>query len=204
MAHAAMLARNGYGVLALDLRAHGESEGELFVFGWESDRDLMAAVDYLRNRPEVDPEKIGVLGLSTGAQIALHTAVSNDELRAVVADGAGAPTLTDAMAAREWFLIPGIWTFFRAGEWMAGVPSIPPLVDTLSAIAPRPLLLISSLRGPAGEMAANRNYYAVAGEPKALWELSDAGHVGGLAVHPEAYEARVIRFFDDGLAVQHK
>jgi pimeloyl-ACP methyl ester carboxylesterase len=202
MAHADILARNGYGVLLFDMRAHGESEGEIFAFGWESNHDVMAAIDYLQDRPEVDPERIGVLGLSTGAQVALQTAVSNDQLQAVVADGAGAPTLADALAAREWYLYPGLWTFFQAGELIAGTSSIPPLVDTVSQISPRPLFLISSAYGPAGEMVINRKYYEAADNPKNLWELSDAGHISGLAVHPETYEACIITFFDQGLSIQ--
>ena len=42
--HTQALAEHGYGVLMLDMRAYGESGGELFAASWNSDRDVMAAV----------------------------------------------------------------------------------------------------------------------------------------------------------------
>jgi uncharacterized protein len=51
---ARMLAAHGYGVVLLDRRGEGGSEGAPNGFGWGGDRDIAAAVDYLRTRPEVD------------------------------------------------------------------------------------------------------------------------------------------------------
>ena len=72
--HAALLANHGYGVLLYDTRSQGESEGDLYALGWEDYLDVFAALDYLQQRPEVDAERIGVLGLSAGAKAALQEA----------------------------------------------------------------------------------------------------------------------------------
>jgi len=197
--HGTMLAQHGYGVLLIDLRTHGESEGETFPFAWESDKDVLAALEYLQNQPDTDNDRIGALGLSTGGIVVLQAATNSEHIKAVVSDGAGAPTAKDSVLANPWFLAPGIWTLFKSGELLSGVSSAPALVDTISQISPRPVMLISATRGPAGEAAANRNYYAAAGDPKILWELSDVGHVGGLFAKPEEYEARVVDFFDQAL-----
>lgn len=63
--HAEALARHGYGVLLFDLRAHGESGGDYFMAA-DSSSDVQAAVSYLQNRPEVDAQRIGGIGLSLG------------------------------------------------------------------------------------------------------------------------------------------
>ena len=42
--YAEMLTRHGYGVLAIDLRGHGESTGTSNRFGWQGTRDVGAAV----------------------------------------------------------------------------------------------------------------------------------------------------------------
>jgi hypothetical protein len=57
---ARMLIRHGYGVLLLDPRGQGTSEGD--TIRWAGDRDLLAAVDYLRSRADVDPDRIGGFG----------------------------------------------------------------------------------------------------------------------------------------------
>src|SRR5918995_3572359 len=62
--HTRMLVRHGYGVLLFDRRGEGASEGDPNIFGWHGERDLHAAAAYLRGRPDVDPGRIGGLGLS--------------------------------------------------------------------------------------------------------------------------------------------
>jgi hypothetical protein len=45
----------------------------------------------------------------------------------------------------------------------------------------------------------NPAYYAAAGEPKWLWEITVAGHTDGIAALPEEYERRVVEFLDGAL-----
>ena len=88
-AHARMLARHGYGVLLFDRRGEGRSEGGGNMLGWGGDKDI-AAVDRLKRRPDVDPDRIGGLGLSVGGELMLEAAAKDPDLAAVVSDGAGA------------------------------------------------------------------------------------------------------------------
>jgi uncharacterized protein len=75
--HARMLARAGYGVLLYDARGRGRSEGHENAFGWRWHRDVRGAVDYLRAR---GVRRIGLLGLSTGAE-AVVTEAAHDPRR---------------------------------------------------------------------------------------------------------------------------
>ena len=43
------------------------------------------------------------------------------------------------------------------------------------------------------------SFYAAAGQPKEIWEVPGAQHVGGITTRPAAYERRVIAFFDGAL-----
>ena len=59
-----MLARKGYGVLAWDARAHGESDGEISTIGYLEVRDVKAALNFALAQPGV--EHIGAWGGSMG------------------------------------------------------------------------------------------------------------------------------------------
>jgi uncharacterized protein len=85
--HARMLARHGYGVLAVDLRGHGDSGGRSTSVPWMLDDDLDSAIAWLSRRDDVDDRRIGAVGVSLGGEVALHTAARRPELRAVVAEG---------------------------------------------------------------------------------------------------------------------
>jgi uncharacterized protein len=73
---AAMLAKKGFDVLALDLRAHGESGGDYCTFGYYETDDLRTVVDSLLKRPDL-PRPLGIWGVSLGGAIALQS-LGND------------------------------------------------------------------------------------------------------------------------------
>jgi dienelactone hydrolase len=76
----------GFNVLLFDLANHGESGKRLPLTQgpWES-RDFVGAVRYLRSRPEVDPERIGVIGMSAGGNTALYGVPDCQPIRAILA-----------------------------------------------------------------------------------------------------------------------
>ena len=93
--HAELLGRHGYGVLLYDSRGRGESEGSPVGFGWGWRKDVTGALAFLRERPDVDADRIGGLGLSTGADVLIEVAAEQRDLKAVVADGATAESFAD-------------------------------------------------------------------------------------------------------------
>jgi MYXO-CTERM domain-containing protein len=199
-AHTRMLARHGYGVLLFDRRGQGDSEGDPHGFGWEGEKDIKAAIAFLQQRPDVDPDRIGGLGLSVGGELMLHAAAETPDLKAVVSEGAGSrsvgefrkmPDAPVQMQALETMITAGITLFSNS-------PPPPLMHDIVGRIAPRPVFIIWTPNGVDTE-ALNREYYEAAGEPKTLWEIPESRHVGGLAARPEEYERRVVGFFDDAL-----
>lgn len=48
--YAEMLARHGFGVLAVDLRGHGQSQGATNRLGWQGTLDVGAAVQFRQSR----------------------------------------------------------------------------------------------------------------------------------------------------------
>jgi MYXO-CTERM domain-containing protein len=200
---ARMLARHGYGVLLFDRRGEGESDGEPNIFGWGGERDVKAAIAFLQRRPDVDPDRIGGIGLSVGGEMMLEAAAETDQLAAVVSEGAGPRAYSDEMdqdLSGTEKLMNAVPSAIKTASLAVLTNQAPPanLKDLVGRIAPRPILLIAAPNSPNGE-DLNRGYYKAAGEPKTLWEIPESKHVGGLAARPAEYERRVIGFFDEAL-----
>lgn len=87
---AAVLARHGYGVLLLNARGQGESQGDAMLWGWWGEIDVTAGIDYLARRPDVVGGRIGAIGMSVGGEQAIAAAGIDARLRAVVSEGATA------------------------------------------------------------------------------------------------------------------
>jgi hypothetical protein len=93
--HVSMLADQGYGVLVFDRRGEGLSDGEPNLLGWGGDEDLKAAAEYLASRPDVEPGRIGGIGLSVGGELLIEAAAESDSFAAIVSEGAGARSVRD-------------------------------------------------------------------------------------------------------------
>lgn len=197
--HARMLARHGYGVLLYDARGRGESEGSPNGYGWDWTKDVAGAVAFLRGRPDVDPRRIGALGLSTGADVLLDAAATRPGLlHAVVTDGAAAGSFED------WHRLPGadpaLLAMFRsqfaALRVLTGDGPGRPLADLVPRIT-APLLLISAERHE--EYDFNVLYARLARVRAEHWNVADTQHTHALRDHPRAYERRVVGFLDAAL-----
>jgi hypothetical protein len=195
---ARMLIRHGYGVLLLDPRGQGSSEGD--IVRWAGDRDLHAGAEYLRTRPDVDPNRIGAFGFSVGGEILLEAAAQSTHFKAVVSEGAGyriGEADTSGLAQTFDPLVLAAITAATTVFSNHGPP--PPIVDRIGLISPRPVMLIYADPGMGGENTRQPKYYAAAGEPKTIWKVPGSDHTGGIDAQPGEYERRVVAFFDRAL-----
>ncbi|MDH4138884.1 MAG: alpha/beta fold hydrolase, partial [Anaerolineae bacterium] len=203
---AALLAEHGYGSFLFDFRAHGESEGEMVTYGYAESDDVLAAVDYLLSRPDVDPERIGILGGSLGAATAIRAAAHSTRLKAVVAESAFT-SLEDEVAS-SFKAFSGLPAFPVApltvafAQWQTGlrISEVRP-VDDIPAIAPRPVFIIHGTDDDLIPAEQGLRLYEAAGEPKELWMVGGMGHESALGILPDEYERRVIGFFDKALLI---
>jgi dienelactone hydrolase len=199
---ARMLARHGYGVLLFDRRGEGRSEGDPNSWGWGGDRDVKAAIEWLQQRSDVDPDRIGGIGLSVGGEMMIETAAETDELKAVVSEGAGARMYAEDLAHDDGVLNDVLGAPMVVAKSVAvgifGNEPVPSSLEDLAAEVEQPLLLIAAPNSPNGE-DLNRNYHAAAGPNSTLWEIPESRHTGGIEARPAEYERRVVGFFDRAL-----
>jgi pimeloyl-ACP methyl ester carboxylesterase len=80
--------RRGYNCLTFEGPGQGEvirEQGIPFRYDWE--KVITPVVDYTLSRPEVDPDKVALLGISLGGYLAPRGAAFEHRLAALIADG---------------------------------------------------------------------------------------------------------------------
>lgn len=200
---AKILQQAGYGVLLYDLRAMGESQGDRYHYGWQGELDVAPAVEFLKSRPEIDDNRIGILGLSSGGMTALNAAAKIPELRVVIVDGVEANRMEDLLnpmppSYRQfWFMAPIPWMIDRATMLFSGVSRTSTMDELLAQISPRPVLFIAS--GAESEIFQGQKFVTAHAENVSLWEIPEAKHVEGVFVRPEEYAAQMLEILADAL-----
>jgi pimeloyl-ACP methyl ester carboxylesterase len=198
---ATVLHRHGYGVLMIDARGHGESGGRAMDFGWYGDLDIAAATGYLADEGEIDPARIGVIGMSMGGEEAIGAAATDPLIGAVVAEGATGRTAAD----KAWLSDEYGWRgtlqeqIEKAQYWVADylTAAAPPtaLRSAIAASDDTPFLLIAA--GDVDDETAAATYMAAAAPDRVtVWTVDGASHTAGLDTAPDDWEDRVIGFLD--------
>lgn len=196
--HLRVLADAGYGVLALDARGHGASDGVAMDLGWMTDRDIDAGVSYLARRGDVDPERIGAVGVSMGGIGALTAAAADPRIAGVVAEGVAVHSFPDALVLgpAEWSHLPFYWVALTAIDLLSPAAPPMPVNEAIEAMGSRPVLLISGRGHDEGIL--NRRF-AEAGPGTELLEFPDTKHSQGIWWHTDAWRRRVVGFLDGAL-----
>ncbi|HET8630589.1 MAG TPA: alpha/beta fold hydrolase [Thermomicrobiales bacterium] len=193
-----------HAVLLFDFRAHGASAGDRSTIGYREATDIVAAVDFLRARPELAGRRIGVAGVSMGAAAAIQAAAREPRIAAVVADSSFAAL--DDVAANGIRLLyrlpryPFAPLVIRFGELFCRTPiGLNRPIGAIGRIAPRPLLLIHCASDRLVPLTEARLLYAAAGEPKELWVVPDLDHACASLGLREDYLDRLDAFFSGAL-----
>jgi fermentation-respiration switch protein FrsA (DUF1100 family) len=173
-----LLQQEGFGALAYDCRGHGESGGALDGEAW---RDVGKALEYCRQHPHVDAQRIGLLGSSLGAHNGLRAAADYPLLRTVVAFctapgqllkmGLLNPDywhLIEASGGRVRLSLPGYLTYLEGED----------IWDLPARIQPRPILFVHARDDELIPCAVSERLYATAGEASRLLLLDSGGHRG--------------------------
>ena len=197
---AAILRRHGYAVLLTSLRGHDRSDGETISFGAKEMQDLAAWYAYVRARPDVDPELVGLFGVSMGATIAIQFASENPGIRALVADCAFSSVEDTVETSVEFFT--GLPPFPFASMilfWMERELDLDSsTIDAkrwIPKISPRPVFLLQGGKDVVVSPESGARLYEAAREPKELWFDPELGHTEFLKKRPKEFEKRVTDFF---------
>jgi pimeloyl-ACP methyl ester carboxylesterase len=199
--HAQQLAEAGFGVLLYDERASGLSAGSQRSYGWQDPADVVAALDFLQGRPASQTNSYGIAGCSIGGQIALQAAARDKRLAAVWADGPAVVRAADLPPPNNGLsLLSNISSHMLDWFMAAQLKMLPPpaLVNQLPQLAGRPIQFVSggtSINALGPESLLTARFLEAAGPQAQMWVITDAVHCDGPVIAPEAYSARLQRFF---------
>jgi pimeloyl-ACP methyl ester carboxylesterase len=205
IAWAPMWRELGWNVLAIDLRAHGESGGKYCTAGWYEGHDVSHVIDELRRRRPDQSRRIILFGASLGAAVAAAVGALRDDLEAVIMDCPYSDFRRAALThARVWGMPEGRMT--RMVMWLAqkiaraDFAAVRP-VDLVGRI-PCPLVVIRCGRDflvdpdDDAQIRAALQRRAEEGKPTLYWTIPEAEHILGLAARPEEYMRMIQEFIE--------
>src|SRR5579859_521473 len=191
--------RAGFNVLLFDYHGHGAGRGASVTLAYREVGDFLTALDYAEQR--IPGARIGVIGYSMGAAVAIMGSARRPEVRAVIADSPFAThadvvshnvTRVIRVSGRPITTVADFFLKRRAG-YRAG--DVTPVRDA-AALAPRPLLVIHGTQDHMIPVSHGKRVYEAAGEPKELWLGEGADHCGTYFLDRQTYCRRVVTFFN--------
>lgn len=176
--------RDGFSVLLFDYRRYGRSEDKGPLRRHALLQDTQAALEALKARPDIDPSRVGVYGVSLGGGFALHATANDPSVRAVAT----------VSAFSTW---PGVAN--DLAPILGGILMRPGLDPTTGAakLGDRPYLI---LQGLADEVVNHRHADILAkaaqdaGVAVNLWTDPRGDHNNMVQTNPQA-RRQLIDFF---------
>ena len=160
---AELLAPRGHAILAVSLRAHGDSDGEINDFGRGAALDVVAAVEFLEARAPGVP--IVVRGSSLGSAAAIFAASELDHRVAGYVLECPYRDLTTAVRNRTRAILPPVAEYLAyAGLRLVG----PLLLNDIDGISPRRAIARFPPRAPSLIMAGSEDRLATLSEATEL------------------------------------
>jgi fermentation-respiration switch protein FrsA (DUF1100 family) len=199
--YARFLHAAGYNVLLYDSRGTGASSGN-FSLGLREVDDVLGAVRYLGRTQRVKNHRIGILGVSLGAGVAIVAAARSSRILATVADSAYVDqrAVVDRLDSLHLgpLSVPLAPIAPLIVDRVLGKPlaSFSPL-HSIRKIAPRAILLIHSDhdRNPTTPLSGAFRLKHAAGRNAFLWVAPKGGHSRAYAAQPGQYRRGVVNFF---------
>ena len=192
------LVDRGFSVLLFDFRARGESGGSRSSEGDREQWDVFGAIDYVTERG-IPAERIGLLGFSLGAGVALLVASQEPRIPAVVSDSGFLDYMMDLQKLYvgpfrlpSWLAIFVVFArrfFFKADFSKVRPAQVVEQID-------QPIFFIHGEDDPVISAEETMELHNISDNPKdRIWIVPRAEHVNCYRKMPEAYVGRVSQFF---------
>lgn len=162
---------------------------------WKTINDTRRLIDYLQTHPEIDPERVYLIGASYGAITGTTATAFDNRIRAsvLVVGGANIRTMLDAPLIKN--AVPNSLLHWLGKQVVAFMMKPADPKRYAAGTAGRPILMLNGSEDTLVSPEAGNELYAALGEPKEIrWYPCD---------HPglrDSDAAIVVQILDDGLA----
>lgn len=186
------LNRDGFNVLAFDLRGHGASDGRWMTLGFVEQRDVLGALAFARTRGFA-PEHTGILAWSMGGASTLG-AMAKVQAQAFVIDSSFA-TMTALIDEKlPWPLRWGVIASARL-FWGVNAHRVRP-IDGMTALGDRHIFLIHGADDTLIPPSMLEELAQAGGaNVERAWLVPHAQHTAAYVIDPDAYRSAVSEFF---------
>ncbi|HEY7087352.1 MAG TPA: alpha/beta fold hydrolase [Tepidisphaeraceae bacterium] len=190
----------GFHILAIDLRAHGESDGIYSTGGVFEQKDLDQIINQLRATRPAQTRQLVLFGISLGASVALGAAEARDDISAIVLESPIA-NFRHAVRAQatmlELPLLSMLPQVLKLAEWICGArfDQLDPLRSIVRVKCP--VMAIQSGDDPfVPPEDARRIEDAVKARPhgSVSWVTEHVPHLLTVQANPDEYRRRIEQF----------
>ncbi|HUB27211.1 MAG TPA: alpha/beta hydrolase [Tepidisphaeraceae bacterium] len=210
IAWAPLLRSYGFNILAVDLRAHGESEGKYSTAAFFERHDIGQVLDQIKISRPTQTRQILLFGVSLGAAVAAAVAAMRNDLSAVVLESPYVDFPHAVLNHAANLPLPGR-RFQRLAIWFCQ------RIAHIDYSAVRPIDMIPKIHCPLWIVQSGDDPFVTEAENKAIeetarkraanlgftdvWHVPECHHVIALSEHPEEFARRLAEFLEAALAV---
>lgn len=186
------LTLEGYDVFTFDYRGYGRSDGKTTLDGVHT--DAQAALETIIKLPNINKERIFILGQSLGGAIAVYTVATSPYkkyIKAVIIDSAFSSYRGIAREKLGQFILT--WPFQYPLSLLFNDYYSP--VRWIRQVSPIPILILHGKQDKIVPFHHGDILYREASSPKDIWITETEGHIQSLA-EKEARE-RLIKYLEE-------
>jgi uncharacterized protein len=202
VSRAQLLMRHGFSVLLIDLQAHGETPGDAITLGMRESADVSAARDWIKRT--APGRRVGVIGCSLGgAAIVLgHQPSGFDAVVLEAVYPRVSRAIENRIRIRLGSLAP-LLTPLLLMQFESRLRIAPSDLEPIRSIGRlgSPVLVVAGSKDEHTTLAESQALFDAASSPKSLWIVDGAHHQDFFAYDSRGYDAHVVEFLIEALAV---
>lgn len=193
------LSKNGFNSIAVDLRAHGESEGQFCTFGVKEKKDIKSLIDYLTEKEKLN--NIGIWGQSLGGAVALQALGYDKRLKFGIIES----TFTDYKTiVNDYFDLHAGFSYTPLSNYLSNRASSIAGFDSDDAKPMKycekisqPILMVHGNKDERIDISYGRtNFSKLKSSSKEFMEIKGANHLNVWKVGGDTYFKKIIDFLN--------